>query len=118
MEVTGPSAKAAPVVVISRLHSSTLCRSFECNGLCGKCRLTLSSHWIRGLVLRRGGWHPLWRSGSAENDDLTLGEFVAMDDKFRVRTGAKFVEIHPLPLAFLVHAMRVHVTDQPVQAVR
>ena len=47
-----------------------------------------------------------------------LSELVAVDDKFRVRRGAEFVNIHSLPLAFRVHAMWVHAIDQPVQAVR
>ena len=46
-----------------------------------------------------------------------LRELVAVDDKFRVGTGTKFVEIHSLPLTFGVYAMGVDVTDQPVQAV-
>jgi len=44
-------------------------------------------------------------------------ELVAVDDEFRIRAGAEFVEVHALALALGGDAMRGNTADQPVQSV-
>ena len=44
-------------------------------------------------------------------------ELIAMDVEFRIGAGAQFVQIHPLQLAFTLHALPIDTIQQPVQSI-
>jgi hypothetical protein len=79
----------------------------------GNCCSTL--HRRRSRCLPYGGTAFMKRIATMTvADSLPLRSLVGVADKFRIGTGAEFVEIHAQALPFELHALRIEPVQEPV----